>query len=312
MPDSEQICQLAVRAYGSRASMLEQVSLSVARTEVTVEVEAVTRAVDHVEVEDIAAQEADHHIGILINTCQTMKKTKFILATAMLTIVCSTAKAQYDEDGYYRYDGYNTNYRSNYSYEYSEDWGNFYVEYSPLQLTSTANGVDSKNFNTATIGFSYDFQLGYSPVYIDAGFETSGSWHSKRYADGEKYSMTIAFSKIPVNFAFRWNPTENFGIVPYAGVHVKYNIYGEDRVKYTNGDSESWNLFDRGRTYDDDYNRFQFGYQAGLKMIIYNCFSIGAAWKADLTPFCKYYDNQTKKEEKERFQGFAFSLAYCF
>ena len=79
MPDSEQICQLAVRAYGSRASMLEQVSLSVARTEVTVEVEEVTRAVDHVEVEDIAAQEADHHIGILINTCQTMKKTKFIL-----------------------------------------------------------------------------------------------------------------------------------------------------------------------------------------------------------------------------------------
>lgn len=240
-----------------------------------------------------------------------MNTIKHFLAIALLITVSNTAKAQYD-DGYYTTTYYESSSRTHYYSDYEEGWGNIYVEYSPLQLTSTAKGVDNKHFNTATIGFGFDYPLGGSPVCIEGAFETSGTWYSKRYDDGEKYSMDLYFSKIPVNIALRLDIDENFAIVPFGGAYVKWNIYGEEREKDIYGDTHTWKLFEDNHTYDDDYNRFQFGYQAGVRFIIGKCFSIGASWKADITPLCKFYDSNTKKEEKELFKGFAFQLAYCF
>ena len=124
--------------------------------------------------------------------------------------------------------------------------------------------------------------------------------------------MDVYHSKIPVDVVFRWNFSENFAIAPYAGMYLRYNIYGEEREKDSYGNTQTWELFNSEYTNDDDYNRFQFGYQAGLRLIIGGCISIGAAWKQDLSSFCTYYDDYTRKEEKEKFQGFTFSLAYCF
>lgn len=238
-----------------------------------------------------------------------------ILFTAILLYVCNSAFAQYD----YGYDQYGNPVYSyhpasygSYNSDYENGWGTFYAEYSPMQMTSTAKGVDNKTFHTATIGFSYNFQLGTSPLYLEPAFEVSGSWFSRRYKDGVKYSMNVYYTKIPLNLAVRLNVAEGFAIVPFGGVNVKYNIVGEEREKDADGYTNSWNLFKNNYTYDNDYKRFQAGYQAGVKFIIGNCFSIGAAWKADFTPFCKYYDGDTQKEEKEKFQGFSFSLAYCF
>ena len=241
-----------------------------------------------------------------------MKKFKPFLTGVMLCI-CSTAIAQYD----YEYDEYgqpvyNHAQYNSYSDDDEEGWGTFYVEYSPMQMVSSAKDVDNRTYHSATLGVSYAFQLGYnSPAYLEGAFETTGAWFSKRFNDGIKYNMDIYYSKILLNLAFRLNLADGFAIVPFGGVNLKYNIYGEEREKDGYG-TDTWRLFDDDYTYDDDYKRFQFGYQAGLKLIIGNCFSIGASWKADLTPFCKYYDSYTKKEETEKFSGFSFSLGYSF
>ena len=238
-----------------------------------------------------------------------MKTIKQLLAIAILSTISLTASAQYYEDGYY-----STEYesKSHYSSNFEEGWGTFYVEYSPMQLVSSAKDVDNRTYHSASIGVSYAFQLGYnSPAYLEGAFETTGAWFSKRFNDGIKYNMDIYYSKILLNLAFRLNLADGFAIVPFGGVNLKYNIYGEEREKDGYG-TDTWRLFDDDYTYDDDYKRFQFGYQAGLKLIIGNCFSIGASWKADLTPFCKYYDSYTKKEETEKFSGFSFSLGYSF
>lgn len=243
-----------------------------------------------------------------------MKHTNIIIA-AMLLIVCQTASAQYDYD----YDEYGnpryarSQYRyNNYSNDFEDGWCSTYLKYSPLQLTSSAKGVDNKTFHSVTFGVSYDYQLSDSPFYVDAAFETTGAWFSKRYSGGTKYSMDIYYSKIPINLAFRLNITEGFAIVPYGGANIKWNIYGEEREKDEFGYTQKWRLFDDDYTYDDDYNRFQLGYQAGVKLLIGNSFSIGASWEADLTNFCKYYDRNTNWEETEKFQGISIQLAYCF
>lgn len=93
---------------------------------------------------------------------------------------------------------------------------------------------------------------------------------------------------------------------------MKWNIYGQEKYTDVSGRSETWDIFNGNKMFDDDYNRFQLGYQAGLKLVIANSISIGAAWKADITPFCSYYDEGTRQEEKERFRGLAFTLGYVF
>lgn len=243
-----------------------------------------------------------------------MKQISSIIA-ALLLFVCHTASAQYD----YEYDEYgnpvytrNQYSYNNYSNDLEEGWCSVYLKYAPMQLTSTAKGVDAKTFHSVTFGVSYDYQLGDSPAYLEGAYEASGAWFSKRYSDGVKYSMDLYYCKIPLNLAFRLNLSDAFAIVPYGGLNIKWNIYGEEREKDSQGYSQKWKLFDDGKTYDDDYDRFQFGYQAGIKLIIGNVFSIGASWEADLTNFCKYYNSNTQKEEKEKFKSFVFQLAYCF
>lgn len=238
-----------------------------------------------------------------------------IITAAMLLFVCHTAYAQYD----YEYDEYgNPRYTENQHHynSYSDDleggWCSVYLKYSPMQLVSSAKGVDNRTFHSATLGVSYDLQLGESPVCLEGAYEVTGLWYSKRYPGGTKYNMDLYYSKIPINMAFRLNISDGFAIVPYGGINVKWNIYGEEREKDSDGYSQKWRLFDDDYTYDDDYYRFQFGYQAGVKLLIANCFSIGASWEADLTNFCKFYDSYSRKEETEKFRGFTFQLAYCF
>lgn len=240
-----------------------------------------------------------------------MKTIRFITA-ALMAMICSTASAQYyDEYGNWRESRYTSNAHNSYN-DYEEGWCTFYGGYAPMKLTTTVNHADSRLFHTATVGFGYNFQLGYSPVYLATNFEASGAWFSERYSNGDKYNFNLYYSKIPINIAFRFDLAPEFAIVPFGGCFVKWNIYAEevDRDKYGNWDK--WVIFDGDYTYDYDYNRFQFGYQAGLKLIAGGCLSLSAAWTADLTSFCKYYDKDTRRDEKEKFQGVLFTVGYEF
>ena len=240
-----------------------------------------------------------------------MKTIRFITAT-LLAMFCSTASAQYyDEYGNWRESRYTSN-ASYYNDDYEEGWCSFYGGYAPMQLHTTVIGAEDRLFHTATVGFGYNYQLGYSPVYLTTMFEASGAWFTERYNNGDKYNFNLYYAKIPINIALRFNLAPEFAIVPFGGVSVKWNIYAEeiDRDKY--GNYDKWVIFNGNYTYDYDYRRFQFGYQAGLKLIAGGCFSISAAWTADVTSFCNYYNNSTRRNETEKFKGVSFTLGYEF
>ena len=229
-----------------------------------------------------------------------------IISVALLAMICSSASAQYDDYGNWHESRYIKDSHS-YDDEFEEGWCNFYAEYAPLKLMTTAHGAEDRLYNTATIGFSYNYPLGASIASVELGFETSGSWFSERLDNGIKSSLSFYHSKVPLNLALVLPIADGFWVVPYGGINVKWNIYG---VEYYGNDR--YVIFDEDYMNDYDYNRFQLGYQAGLKLVIANCFSIGASWKADITPFCSYYNDYSRDDEKERFKGFSFSLGYCF
>lgn len=247
-------------------------------------------------------------------------KINRLIAVVFLLTMCQASFAQYDGDGYYHheYDSqrpssrYTSYHSTTYVDDYEVGWCNFYGEYSPLKNYTTAPGEDDLLFHTATIGFSYNYVIDNTPITTEVGFEASGSWFSERYNDGSKTNLNFYSGKIPLNLGVRFPVAEGFWIVPYGGINVKWNVYGEERKTDAHGNQRTWKIFSESNMYDSDYNRWQLGYQAGLKFVIGNCVSIGAAWKADITSFSTYWDKKNDEEVKERFRGLAFTLGYIF
>lgn len=256
------------------------------------------------------------HIKYKIKDMKIIRLT----AVAFLLAMCQSSFAQYDGDGYYHpeYDTqrptqrYSSYHSTSYIDDYEAGWCNFYGEYSPLKQYTTAKGAEERLYNTATIGFSYNYVIDEMPLTLEVGFEASGSWFSERNDYGIKTSLSFYSAKIPFNIGLRFPVAEGFWIVPYGGINVKWNIYGEERETDADGHTQTWKIFSGDYMYDNEYNRWQLGYQAGLKLVFGSCIYVGAAWKADITSFCTYWEPETHQEEKERFRGFAFSLGYIF
>ncbi len=235
-----------------------------------------------------------------------MKEIRTILA-ALLLAVSSPTFAQYNN---YSYRSSERTYYSQQYDEYVEGWGSIYLEYAPLDLIWEEDAHEGKmRFNTFTIGANYNFQLGYSPIYVEVGMEASGAYFTERYDDVDdgrvKRSIDLYYAKIPINMVCRWNISEDFAIIPYAGCNLKINISAEERYRTDRG-NYTYNLFDDYNMRDDDYCRFQAGFQGGIRFLFINTFYLGASYQGDFTPL--YSDNYSK----EKFRGFAFNIGYCF
>lgn len=237
-----------------------------------------------------------------------MKKMK-IMAVALLLTVCNTTFAQYDDYGYYQ-ERRTTHSSYSSDIDYEDGWSNFYAEYNNQQLVTDHKGVDNMTFHGFTIGYSYNYLFGGSPVGIEGGFEASGAYFSEKYENSnlnvmERHSVDIYYSKLLANLIFKLDVADGFSIIPFGGFNAKINISAEERYKNSQ-ERIVYNLFDDRDMFDEGYNRFQAGYQAGVKLLFQDTFYLGGTYKADLTPF--YSD----AHEKQRFRGFAITLGISF
>jgi hypothetical protein len=241
-------------------------------------------------------------------------KTMRLLTVALLLSVCTATFAQYDDDYYYYGDRPTSYYRESRTsyYGFDQGWGNIYFTYSPLKLTSSYDGgrhddYDDISFNAFTVGFSYTQPLG-GPFCVEAAFETTGAYFSEHYYNSHNDYVThkydLYWSKVPVNLVLRFDANDNFALIPFAGLNAKLNISGtESEETY---DKVKWDLFDEHDMGGDTFNRFQLGYQAGVKLLFANAFSVAASFGGDITPL--YSDHYVK----QKFQGFTFSAGYNF
>lgn len=231
-----------------------------------------------------------------------------ILTICLLLSVCHVVYAQYDDEYYYRQGNYGEYYsRSSSSSLFGsyDSWSTFYIEYSPVKLKSTDSHGKSTNLHGFTFGYSYAMNLGGSPVFLEMGAEATGAFsfsiHDSYYEDyygnyGEDHSLAIYSTRIPVNLLFRWNLNDYFALIPYGGINARLNISAQDHYDgYGSYSSYDIDLF------DGSLNRFQMGFQAGLKMMIGNVVSIGAGYKGDLTG-----------SKHDKLNGLTIQLGYCF
>lgn len=169
-----------------------------------------------------------------------MRKIKFLAAAAMLA-VCSSASAQFS----------NSKGGSQSSSVDSKGWSTIYVQYNPSTISIDVTGADDENFNAFTVGYNRAISISSSaPLYVELGGALQYSFKSKdmldELADGSdvdadqlgeymdpKQKFNMLSLKVPVSIMYDWKiNNSNVHIAPFAGITMRYNIFGNEKMEY--------------------------------------------------------------------------------
>lgn len=195
-----------------------------------------------------------------------MKRIKSIAVAAMIMVVTS-ASAQF------------TNVRQSGSSSVinTDEWNSFWVEWNPS--TFSPKRGDSESFNAFSLGLSKSFSLTSSaPLFLEAGGGVQYSFASDFISDDIKLSMLSI--KIPLSLVYKFDiPNSSVSLMPYAGFNLRFNILAKL------SDDDSLDLFDKDDMggSDNTWNRFQIGWQIGLKAKLGQSFLLGASYGTDFS-----------------------------
>lgn len=185
-----------------------------------------------------------------------MRKVLSIMVVALMSVVMS-ASAQFVTTGH----------KSSVSQPATTNkgWSTLYLEWNPSSLYDGGSSIDLTGFS---LGYNHAFGLSSSaPLYLETGI---GAQCILKTGDNN-FWMTSA--KVPINLVYAIQITNSsITLFPYAGLGLRFNIYGED-------DSEP--IFSD----DSDCQRFQIGLQLGLKARFGRRFLLGAGYYNDILKF---------------------------
>lgn len=197
------------------------------------------------------------------------------------------------------------------------DYNRVYVGYNPMKINWQDN--DTENFehcplsNSINIGYLHGSNILKSlPLYIEYGamFQYSfGKYNSKTGGTTKIYNTNTAnmYSvNVPVNLSLRLGFKSNkIGILPYAGLNLRYNITGKIK-KFTGGVishgpsavggsyTRTYRLFDSSDNEsamgDKALNRFQVGINAGLGFT-FSKFYVGVGYTGDIMKIANNADS---------------------
>ena len=152
----------------------------------------------------------------------------------------------------------------------------FYAQWNFASAKSTYKGHSeshSDSYNGGGLGYSYAFPLSATiPLYIEPGIAAQYFFRSK-----DDVNTNIISATIPVNILYSFPAADILNIEPFAGLYARGNIWGEVKSH-----GHSYNLFKKESENGEGYDRFQFGFQAGLRLRIAQKFFIGGAYVQDL------------------------------
>jgi len=182
-------------------------------------------------------------------------------------------------------------YSTSYKVSESRSFGTFYAEYNPHVWHKDYVGNEtSTTFHGISVGFSY-----FIPVLGQLGFD-AGVKGQYLFRNEEKGSTTykdnMLSATVPVNVVYDFRVTDGLAIDPFVGLYGRYNFSAKN-VEETGNTRNSQNMFskDQAKFFGyDTYDRFQFGWQAGVNFRISDMVTIGAAYWMDLKEVGKDID----------------------
>lgn len=221
-----------------------------------------------------------------------MKKNLFVLIA--MFAACTTASAQYFDP---------KNWDTTYHELDGGGWSTVWAEFNPVTFNVDVKGEDNQNATGISLGYSMAFPLmSDGGLFLEPGLGIQYTFYNEdEKADGikseDKFNMWSL--KVPVNLLYKFQLGNNgFSLSPFAGLTLRYNMSAQVKNETTAGGmtvKTEANLFKNSDMGGSDYtwNRFQIGWQAGLKAIIGDVFMIGASYGTDFTEISKKTKLQT-------------------
>ncbi|MBQ9163558.1 MAG: outer membrane beta-barrel protein [Bacteroidaceae bacterium] len=219
-----------------------------------------------------------------------MKKMKFVALVALMTLAASasaqTAKKTVTP----------------------ATWQTVWFQYNPSSTKSDYDYYNNLKFTGLSLGYSKAFHVSQKlPLYVEGGIGVQYSYDKNTIsakADEttteyltNKYRMLSA--KVPVQLLYKWDvPYSKFSLLPYFGLNFRFNILAkqkkEDIMMKANGEivdqkKATIDCFDSGDMGKSDYtwNRFQVGWELGVKATYDSKYMIGFSYGTDFNEIGK-------------------------
>lgn len=152
---------------------------------------------------------------------------------------------------------------------------------------SEADGA--KNAFAYKIGLGYEFGISES-FAIEPALMLSNKSFKVELIDG---ALNRNFVELPILAAFKISLNDDMKLIINAGPYIGYGLWGSDIEWYS---GSTTNIF-------DEYERFEAGVQAGVK-VAFSCFEVGAEYNRAFTKAAGDYKQYT--------QGFGLTFGYKF
>lgn len=152
-------------------------------------------------------------------------------------------------------------------------WSTFGIEYLPSKFSGDG---DSESFSGVALNYTNAISLTQSvPLFLEWGLGGQYSFYSE-----DDFKIHYASVKVPLNLIYDYQiPGTSINLDPYVGLKARFNVWGEAKEEYY-GESESWNLF---ASDEGDWNRFQIGWNIGVKARFNNSFFVGIGYGSDFS-----------------------------
>ncbi len=175
----------------------------------------------------------------------------------------------------------------------TDGWSAIFVEYNPVSYNIDISGLDDESLSGFSAGYLQAFPISSgTPLFIETGLGVQYTFKND-FSDNDDLNFNMFSLKAPVSLAYAFHLNNSqVSIIPFAGATLRFNISG--KFTYDNGKKDyDWDVFDKNDMDDMDlldgkaWNRFQLGWQIGVKARIGDSFLIGASYGKDFSEIAK-------------------------
>lgn len=170
--------------------------------------------------------------------------------------------------------------QTNYYSSASQPFATFFLEYNPTTLHVSYKGhSNNTSYQGLSLGGNYFYPFAGS-LGADFGLKLQYFFRSEK-ENGVKTNSNLLSATIPVNLAYDWHVSDGLAIYPYAGLFARFNIIAKSKVE-SDGHSRTYDAFSKDDMGEHTWDRFQFGWQAGVNCRISETFIVGGGFWMDL------------------------------
>lgn len=186
------------------------------------------------------------------------------------------------------------------------------------------------NYGMGLNGFGLQYTYGFGitdrPMNVEVGLNWNMVFGSKNIQDipqngvgfDTKLHQNLMRLNIPVSYIYHFNAMGNFGIAPYAGLDLRFNLVSkmsEKTTVYNNGlyvdeNKESISYFSKSDMQGHPARRFQLGWHIGVRFEYQMKYFLSLQYGTD---FIRFYNfSYGDYNEHINTGNFALSLGYYF